>query len=286
MDVSNLFDSRNAGTGSNAGFSGFALSLLVGAWCLTGFEAAADLAEETHTPKKTIPKAIIGSHLAATVFGFLMIAGLILSVSNIELLQESKNPILFVLEQKMGATLIKIIIVIVIVSIFACGLASMATASRLIYSMARDNMLPFSSVLSKVDPKYNTPKNATLLVWALGCIFVLLVRQLVIINSISAVAGYMGYCGILISTLITKKKSVNISGFSLGKWQKPIQGIALLWTATVVAALTIPETQIEGMDETHLPAKSTLVAFLIGLSIYAFIIRRRIKKGTAGPPVN
>lgn len=286
MDVSNLFDSRNTGTGSNAGFSAFALSLLVGAWCLTGFEAAADLAEETHTPKKTIPKAIIGSHLASTVFGFLMIAGLILSVSNIELLQESKNPILFVLEQKMGPTLIKIIIVIVILSIFACGLASMATASRLIYSMARDNMLPFSSVLSKVDPKYNTPKNATLFVWALGCIFVLLVRQLVIINSISAVAGYMGYCGILISTLITKKKSVNISGFSLGKWQKPIQGIALLWTVTVVAALTIPETHVEGMDETHLPAKSTLVAFLIGLSIYAFIIRRRIKKGTAGPPVN
>jgi amino acid transporter len=286
MDVSNLFDSRNTGTGSNAGFSAFALSLLVGAWCLTGFEAAADLAEETHTPKKTIPKAIIGSHLAATVFGFLMIAGLIISVSNIELLQESNNPILFVLEQKMGPTLIKIIIVIVILSIFACGLASMATASRLIYSMARDNMLPFSSVLSKVDPKYNTPKNATLFVWALGCIFVLLVRQLVIINSISAVAGYMGYCGILISTLITKKKSVNISGFSLGKWQKPIQGIALLWTASVVAALTIPETHVEGMDETHLPAKSTLVAFLIGLSIYAFIIRRRIKKGTAGPPVN
>lgn len=40
------------------------------------------------------------------------------------------------------------------------------------------------------------------------------------------------------------------------------------------------------MDETHLPAKSTLVAFLIGLSIYAFIIRERIKKGTAGLPVN
>lgn len=286
MDVSNLFSSNSIETGTKVNFSAFALSLLVGAWCLTGFEAAADLAEETHQPKKTIPRAIIGSHLSATIFGFLMIAGLIISVSKIEILQESNNPILFVLEQKMGPTMIKIIIVVVVLSIFACGLASMATASRLIYSMARDNMLPFSSILSKVDPVYNTPRNATLFVWALGCIFVIIIRQLVIINSISAVAGYIGYSGILLSTLITKKKSKKISGFSLGKWQKPIQIIAIIWTTIVVAALTIPEMQVEGMDETHLPAKSAFVAFLIGLLIYLFIIRNRIKRGTAGPPVN
>jgi amino acid transporter len=36
-----------------------ALSSLMGAWCLTGFEAAADLAEETRQPRRTIPRAMI-----------------------------------------------------------------------------------------------------------------------------------------------------------------------------------------------------------------------------------
>ncbi len=284
LDISTLFTGQHFESGNKVNFSSFALSLLVGAWCLTGFEAAADLAEETHQPKKNVPRAILGSHLAATISGFLMIAGLILSVSNIEVLQESKNPILYVLGQKMGPTMIKVFTLVVVLSILACGLASMATASRLIYSMARDNMLPFSRALAKVDSRYYTPKNATLFVWVLGCLFVTIIRQLEIINSISAVAGYLGYSGIMLSTIITKKKAAAVSGFSLGKWKRPVQIVALLWALVVVAALTIPETQVEGMNETHLPAKSTFVAFLIGTAIYLFIIRKRIKNKTAGPP--
>lgn len=286
LDLSNLFISKNVETGQNVSFSAFALSLLVGAWCLTGFEAAADLAEETQQPKKTVPRAILSAHLAAAITGFLMIAGLILSVEDISILQASSNPILLVLEAKMGATIVQLFTFIVVLSILACGLASMATASRLIYSMARDNMLPFSSMLARVDRKYKTPKNATLFVWALGCIFVVIIRQLEIINSISAVAGYLGYCGILISTIITKKQSAPISGFSLGKWKKTIQGMALIWTAIVVGALTIPETRVIGMDEKHLPAKSTFVALCIGILVYLLIIRRRILRGEAGTPVD
>jgi amino acid transporter len=285
FDFSNLFVASSKSRGfTNINFSAFALSLLVGAWCLTGFEAAADLAEETHQPKKNVPRAIIGSHLAATISGFLMISGLILSVSHIEILQESDNPILFVLEQKMGPLMVKLFTIIVVLSILACGLASMATASRLIYSMARDNMLPFSKVLASIDKQYHTPKNATLLVWILGCTFVVIIRQLEIINSISAVAGYTGYCGILIATIITKKKDESLTGFSLGKWKRPIQIFALIWTTIVVLALTIPETHIEGMSETHLPAKSTLVAFSLGIILYILLIRKRINKKKAGLP--
>jgi len=284
IDFSNLIVAKSAGGAASINFSAFALSLLVGAWCLTGFEAAADLAEETHQPKKNVPRAIIGSHVAATISGFLMISGLLLSVSRIEILQETGNPILFVLEQKMGPFAVKLITIVVVLSILACGLASMATASRLIYSMSRDNMLPFSKVLAKVDEQYHTPKNATLFVWILGCTFVVIIRQLEIINSISAVAGYTGYCGILISTIITSKKGEPSSGFTLGKWKKPIQITALLWTGIVVAALTIPETNVEGMSEKHLPAKSTFVAFGIGIMLYFLLIRKRILNKTAGLP--
>ena len=286
IDLSIVFQVSSEHSEKGISFSALALSLLVGAWCLTGFEAAADLAEETHQPKKNVPRAILGSHLAATISGFLMILGLVLSVSRIELLQESQNPVLYVMESKVGPVMIKLFTIVVVLSIFACGLASMATASRLIYSMARDNMLPFSSILGSVDSRYFTPRNATLFVWALGCIFVIIIRQLEIINSISAVAGYLGYFGIMLSTIITKRKAQPKSGFSLGRWKSPIQVMAMVWSVTVVAALTIPSNPVEGMSETHLPAKSTFVAFLIGIGIYIFIIRKRINAGVAGPPTD
>ena len=42
--ISNMTNNSNF---SNIGFESFALSILLGAWCLTGFEAAADMSEET-----------------------------------------------------------------------------------------------------------------------------------------------------------------------------------------------------------------------------------------------
>jgi len=286
ISLSNLVDTKNYITGEVAGFSAFALSLLVGAWCLTGFEAAADLAEETHRPRKTVPRAVITSQVSAALAGFLMIAIFILSVSDIKMIQDSESPIVFILNSRLGTFFSTLIGLIVILSIFACGVASMATATRLIYSMARDHMLPLSVYLKKVNPTFHTPGWAVLIVWALGCLFVITIRRLEIITSISAVSAYLGYFGIMISTLITKKEKSVDDSFSLGFFRKPVRWMSLIWTVLVVAALTIPANKIAGLQETHIPAKSTFIALVAGIAVYIFIIRPRIRKGQAGPPDN
>ena len=284
FNFSILFESTNIQSGKSAGFSAFALSLLVGAWCLTGFEAAADLAEETHQPRQTVPRAVLLSQSSAAIAGFLLIAAFLLVSNSISSLQQSANPLIMVLEQQLGERGTKLIGVIIIVSIFACGVACMATATRLMYSLARDNMLPYSGFLKRVHPKYKTPREATIVVWLLGCLFVIAVRHLELITSISAVAGYLGYCGILFATIQSTRLTTDVEGFSLGKWRKPIQITALIWTLIVVLALTLPANEVPGLDETHLPAKSTLAAIVMGILIYFALIKKRIEIGKAGPP--
>ena len=51
----------------------FALSILLGAWCLTGFEAAADMSEETKNPKFTVPKSIKYSLVSSGILGLIII---------------------------------------------------------------------------------------------------------------------------------------------------------------------------------------------------------------------
>jgi amino acid transporter len=258
----------------------------VGAWCLTGFEAAADLAEETHQPRKIVPRSVISSQVTATLAGFLMLSVFILSMDDIQAYLNDENPIVLVIESKIGITLSSIIGIIVLLSIFACGVASMATATRLMYSMARDNILPFSQALKRVNEKYKTPQIATIVVWALACLFVISIRHLELITSISAVAAYLGYAGIMYATIRSIKPTESIEGFSLGKFRRPVQWMSLIWTLLVVAALTIPENKVSGMDETHLPAKSTFFALLGGVLLYIFLIRKKINSGIAGPPKN
>ena len=277
FDFSPLFQGPQSADRS-LDLSAFALSLLVGAWCLTGFEAAADLAEETHQPRQTVPRSVILSQVSAAVAGFLMIAVFLL------LGRGQSATLIEILDHHLGKTMTSFIGLIILLSIFACGVACMATATRLLFSLARDHMLPLSHLLKKVDHRSRSPQMATIAVWALGCLFVLLVRQLAMITNISAVAGYVGYCGILVATIFTQQKMQGQRGFSLGRWRRPIQYIALVWTVLVVAALTLPSTEVEGLAETHLPAKSTLVVLALGTLLYLGFIRKRIVLGKAGPP--
>jgi uncharacterized membrane protein len=95
----------------------------------------------------------------------------------------------------------------------------------------------------------------------------------------------MGYCGMLLSTIFSKKQFRNTEGFNLGRFQKPVRIMALVWTTIVVIALTVPATHIPGMQETHLPAKSTFVALLAGTILYLSVVRGRINTKKAGPPM-
>ena len=115
-------------------------------------------------------------------------------------------------------------------------------------------------------------------------IIVVLFKRIEIITSVGALAAYLGYAGIMLSTLITKNKLKATPGFSLGIWRKPVQIIALTWTLLVVAALSIPETDLPGITLKHLPAAMAVFVAALGTLMYFLYVRRKIIKGIAGPP--
>ena len=284
VNSENLFKSANAISQNSAGFSAFALSLLLGAWCITGFEAAADLAEETQSPREHVPRAVVLSQVSAALAGFIILSLLVLSAGNVVDAQGSSNALITILENELGTRATAASGIIVMISIFACAVASMATATRLLFSMSRDNMLPFSSFMAKVNEKRQTPQIATLVIWVFSTIIILLFRRIEIITSVGALAAYLGYSGIMLSTLVTQKKLKVSHGFSLGKWRRAIQILSLVWTLMVVAALSIPETEIPGIKMKHLPAVMAAFAAIAGTLFYLLFVRKKINKGLAGPP--
>jgi amino acid transporter len=274
-----LLDSTNFTTHQPATLGAFALSMLMGAWCLTGFEAAADLAEETHRPRQTVPWAVLGSLLGSGVGGFLMVVAFILAIGNLTEVQQSDTPLLTILRSRLGDRVAGGAMLVVFMSIFACGVASMASTTRLIFSMARDNMLPGSGVLKRVHPGRQSPVHAIVVVWLITAAVVLGFEKLALITSISATAGYLGYAGIILASFRAPPDSGRGEGFHLGRWRMPIAVAALIWTVVVVGALTIPR-----LDGARLAAWSTLAGIAVGIAVYSLVIRGRIARGQAGPP--
>ena len=203
FSISNMTNNANF---SNIGFESFALSILLGAWCLTGFEAAADMSEETKNPTKIVPKSIINSLLTSGFFGFIIIIFSIILLQKDIYKNGTENFLTDLLVNEFGVILYSVILLFVIAAIFACGVACMATASRLIFSMSRDSVLPNSSWLKSID-KNKSPGNSLILIGILATIFIIVFNKIEVITSVSAIAGYIGYCGIIFSSFYLKHDS-------------------------------------------------------------------------------
>lgn len=282
-DPAVLTSTVTAPGGAPAGLGSWALSLLLGAWCLTGFEAAADLAEETRQPRQAVPRAILTSLLAAGVTGGLLIAGIVLTAPDLDEARNDPRPLARIVESAIGRAGWTATLIVSGIAMFACALASMAAASRLLFAMGRDRMLPGSRLLATIEPGRRIPRNAVIFIWLLSSMVVLALPTLDVITQISAVAGYVGYAGIVVSTL-RAPPSRPADGFTLGRLRPLVAGLALVWTIVVVSALTLFPLQLEGIATPYLPAVSSATGLALGVFVYLAFARHRILTGVAGPP--
>lgn len=159
------------------GVSGVFYGILYAVIMFVGFESAANLAEETADPTRSIPRAIFGSMIIVIVFyvttGYALIAAFgfdmnqFLSGANFPpLYSAAANP------EFGGAFFGELIQWVVVVDLVAILLGIATSTSRGIFAMARNGRLP--RVLAHVQPKYRTPDIATG-VLAVGAIALIIV---------------------------------------------------------------------------------------------------------------
>lgn len=268
----------------NAFTTAILLSSLLAMWVLTGFEGAADLAEETKMATRHVPKAVLRALLFAIVVGFLMIVGLTINIDNLADTIGSDVPVSHILESALGSVGAAIFESVAIIALYAGGLANMAAASRLMFSLSRDNMLPASSVLKKVSPTTKSPSSALLVVAAFSLTLVLVgtygsSQAMALIVGMAALGYYAVYGLTVIAVLIASRNGSlpTKTSFDLGNYAGPVRWAALLWTVFVVGCLTIPELN-------HQTALTAGVFFVLAAIWYAVVLRNRINNEQAGVP--
>lgn len=218
------------------GWQPFAISILLGAWCLTGFEAAADMAEETVNPSKTIPGSIFLSLILSGIFGLIIIVLFCYLLSGTTDFQ-TDNVLYDMMRQTFGMSVLNAVSVFIVFSIFACGIACLASSSRLIFSMSRDCVLPVSGILKKVNDK-GVPLPTLMVIGVFSTAVILFFKKIEIITSVSALSGYLGYMMIILASF--KKNKPDIQVISGKQVYFVIKVLALAWVLFVVIALLVP----------------------------------------------
>lgn len=218
---------------------------------LIGVESGADVAEETKDARRVVPKTMFYALITSVVIELLMYIVYVLAIKDPAAVEANSGaPIEEIITQQAGPVVTKVIVAIALTNILACLLANILVATRLTYSMSRDNMLPFSHVWRHVSPTRKTP---TYSIIGLGCLSTLLLLSAIVnekaFNYIIGIASLLFFFVYILQTiglLVGYRKGTIPTGdpgtFDLGRFRLPIYITALVvFLGVAVTLLFLPQ---------------------------------------------
>ncbi len=184
IDISRLWTFTNysgdAGGGvfpqsDNVGYL-FLLCLLLPVYTITGYDASAHTSEETKNAAISVPKGIVSAVLWSSLIGWIMICAVTLAIPDMDAAAAQGWGMFFgTINAIMPAWLAKLLFLGIFIAQLLCGLATVTSASRMLFAFSRDGGMPVGSkALASVNPRFRTPVTAIWTATVLCILYVVL----------------------------------------------------------------------------------------------------------------
>jgi amino acid transporter len=236
----------------------FLIGLLNAQYTFTGYDASAHVSEETKTARISAPKGIVNSIWISMVAGFILLLGVSMAIptewpqtingveyAGYDALAVDLVPWATIFEYATGHTIGLLLILIVIVAQFFCGMSSITANSRMVYAFARDGAVPFSDYWHHVSHKARVPVRTA---WfgAIGAFILALpylynVAAYAAVTSIAVIGLYIAYLTPVFLRRINGKAFVPGPWVLSKTWGPLIGWIAILWVVFIVILLMLPQ---------------------------------------------
>ena len=222
---------------------GLMAAMIMGIATLVGFDAAANMAEEAKNPFRSVPRAIVGSVVAAAVLGMVFVIALTIAIKDIPRASATDSPVALILRDQLGPVMERTLLVAIVFAFFGAGLVTLATCARMVFAMSRDSRFPAHQLMRRVNPRTQTPIPATILIVVVG--FVLMGAlpggALLKMLTVGGLIGAVLYGAIIVLYLgVRKRLGHQEDAFDLGRFDMPVAIGALVWSVVVVAVLVSP----------------------------------------------
>jgi amino acid transporter len=204
-------------------FGGVMSSLTFAVFSFVGFESAATLAKETRDPERAIPIAILCSAGAAGIF-FTAIAYLMVLGANDDtaMLGGSASPFTD-MTTKAGLPWAAVIVYFsALISTFACALACVNAASRMIFSMGRYRF--FHGSVGQVHSRHQTPHIAVAISVGLITLGTLALSGCELIDAFGYSGTISTFGFLVVYLLIAIVSPVDLRNAGLMRWRHVVIG--------------------------------------------------------------
>ncbi|MBC8036114.1 MAG: amino acid permease [Rhizobiales bacterium] len=268
------------------GLMAFLLGLLLPVYTITGYDASAHTAEETTDAARSVPAGMVSSVLWSGIFGWLFLCAFIIMVPSLDdAAKQGWNVFFWGMDAQVNPSVKTILYIAIFVSQLLCGLATVTSASRMLFAFSRDGGIPgASAALAKVNPVHRAPVAA---IWTSSILAVLFVW----FTSAITIAGTPAYSIVVSCTVIFLFLSftvpIALGLFTIGgeKWPKMgpwNMGIGTYKLVAVLSILAMALLIIIGIQPPNDWALYITVGFLILTAIVWFAVENKRFKG---PPI-
>jgi amino acid transporter len=257
----------SAGWNAFKGFSGFAaplyvlaLGMLNAQYTFTGYDASAHVSEETVQANVQAAKGIVRSIWVSLIAGFILLVGVSYAIPKFRVpvsfagstyasykdLAGTYVPWAVTFSWSAGRTIALLLILIVAVAQFFCGMSSVTANSRMIYAFSRDGAVPGHNFWHHVSKKRRVPVRSA---WfgAVGA-FLISIPYMINYTAYNAVVAtaviglYIAYLTPVFLHRINPKSFVP-GPYVLNKTVSLVVGwIAVIWVIFICIVLLLPTT--------------------------------------------
>ncbi|GAB3058275.1 amino acid permease [Intrasporangium mesophilum] len=283
-DLGAIVDTHGVVPDGSSYLPAFLTAALIGLYLFYGFEACGDVAEEVKNPRVQIPKSMRMTIYIGGFASFFITLALLLAVPNFGDVISGKDadPVTTILQDAFGTVGFRVVLAVVLISFFSCALSLQAAASRLVYSYARDHMMPGSALLSKFSPRRAVPPFALLLAAVVPAVIIIgsavSADALTKIVSFAALGIYLAFMMVVLAALRARLKGWVPSGkFRLGAWGLPVTIAAFAYQVLAAVNMAWPRTPDAAWYDNYIVILSAAIVVGVGF-VYMLTAKPHLRK--------
>ena len=253
----------------------FGLGLLLPIYTITGYDASAHTSEETKSAAINVPKSIISSVVWSSLIGWALLSAIILAIPSMEdAAKQGWNVFFWTADSVLNPTVKMAVHLIIFISQFLCGLATVTSVSRMMFAFSRDGGLPFSGALKSVSKTYRTPVNAIWVGSILAVIFTAFTSIYTVIVSVTVIFLFLSFAVPIVAGAFAFGKKWN----KMGPWNIGVLYIPVAILVVIAMAIIF----YIGVQPPNDMALKITVGFLVLTAVVWFVFERNRFQG---PPI-
>ncbi|KAE8392372.1 hypothetical protein ETB97_012696 [Aspergillus alliaceus] len=277
-----VFTAFNNGGGWDSPGTATLVGLSTTITSMIGYDCSVHMSEEIKDASETLPKAIMASVGVNGVLGLIMIVTLCFTMGDVDsiLNTPTKFPFIQIFYNTTNSyTATNAMTALLIVALTASTITEVATASRQLWSFARDGGLPFSTFFSYVTPGWHIPLNSVMVSLAVTILLSLInigssvaLQAIVSLTITSLMSAYILSIGCIVLKRI-RGEPLPPRRWSLGSFGLVINVASLLFLFPIFVFAFFP--LVASVDKQTMNWSVVMYVGLIGFASVYYWVRGR-----------